>query len=155
MRHIIRARMLPRGSRDDRRWLAILALALAAGLALSWQRWANPVIDSGREMNQPLRLATGEQLYSDVGHIYGPFSPHLHAALYPAFGPSRSVLYASGIFSAIVTLSLVYALARRIMGPAASGTATLAVMWLCMFKPAGNYIFPYSFNALHGTVLAL
>lgn len=133
----------------------MLALSFAAGLAASWQRWAGPVIDSGREMNQPLRLVSGEMLYSDVGHIYGPLSPYFHAALYRLFGPSVGVLYADGIVSAVLILALVYFLGRRIMDPAAAGTATLTVTWLCTFKPAGNYIFPYAFNALHGTLFAL
>jgi hypothetical protein len=142
-------------SRDDRRWLAILAVAFAAGLALSWQRWADPVIDSGREMNQPLRMLGGERLYADVGHIYGPLSPYLHAAAYRLFGPSLTVLYADGAVSAAIVLALVYLLARRVLDENASGAAALAVMWLCAFKPAGNYVFPYSYNALHGTLLAL
>ena len=38
--------------------------------------------------------------------------------------------------------------------PAAAG-ATLNVMALCIFKPAGNYILPYSYNSIHGTALGL
>jgi hypothetical protein len=139
----------------DRFWIAVMAAAFLAGVAASWQRWGGPLIDCGREMNQPLRLAGGETLYSDVRHIYGPLSPYLHAALYRVFGPSLGVLYADGILSAAAILTLVYALGRRVMSPVASATATLSVMWLCAFKPAGNYFLPYSFSALHGTVLAL
>jgi hypothetical protein len=139
----------------DAIWIAILAAAFVFGLAASWQRWGNPLIDTGREMHQPVRLLAGETLYSDVRHIYGPISPWLHAALYRVFGPSLSVLYADGILCATVMLALLYWLGRQIMSPAAAGAATLSVMWLCVFKPAGNYILPYSYNALHGTVLAL
>jgi hypothetical protein len=138
-----------------RTWPLILAASFAFGLAASWQRWANPVIDGGREMNQPLRLADGEALYSGVGHIYGPLSPYLHAALYRAFGPSLDVLYADGIVSAIAILTLVYFLARRIMDQPAAATATLLVMWLCAFKASGNYVFPYAYSALHGTLFSL
>lgn len=106
-------------------------------------------------MNQPLRLASGESLYADVRHIYGPLSPYLHAALFHVFGPSLAVLYADGIVSAALALALVYWLARQMMSPLAAGTATLSVTWLCVFKPAGNYILPYSYNALHGAVLGL
>ena len=132
-----------------------MTAAFLCGLAASWQRWGGPLIDCGREMNQPLRLASGEQLYSDVRHIYGPLSPYLHAALYRLLDPTLGVLYADGILSAAAILALVYGLSRRIMSPIASATATLSVMWLCAFKPAGNYFLPYSFNALHGTVLGL
>jgi hypothetical protein len=139
----------------DRLWLVVLAVSFFLGLAASWERWGGPLIDTGREMNQPLRLAAGERLYSDVRHIYGPLSPWWHAWLYRLFGPSLNVLYADGILSALVILALVYWLARRIMDPHPAGIATLSVMWLCVFKPAGNYILPYSYNALHGTALAL
>jgi hypothetical protein len=139
----------------DRRWLIVLAAAFAFGLAVSWHRWSSPLIDTGREMNQPLRVAQGERLYSDVRHIYGPLSPWLHAGVFRLFGPSLNVLYADGIATALLILALVYWLARRIMDADAAAIATLSVMWICVFKPAGNYILPYSFNALHGTALGL
>jgi hypothetical protein len=106
-------------------------------------------------MNQPLRLARGEALYSEVRHIYGPLSPHVNAALYRVFGPSLNVLYADGILSSIIILALVYWLARQLMARMASTAATLSVMWLCAFKQAGNYVLPYSYSALHGCALGL
>ena len=142
-------------SRSDRAWVAILAASYAFGLAVSWQRWGNPLIDTGREMNLPLRLAGGEMLYSDVRHIYGPLSPWLHAGLFRMFGPSLDVLYADGIVTAATILALMYWLGRQIMSPASAGAATLITTWLCAFKPAGNYILPYSYNALHAVALGL
>ena len=139
----------------DMTWLIVLAASFLLMLVVSWQRWADPIVDIGREMNQPLRLLSGEHLYSDVRHIYGPLSPWLHAGLYRLFGPSLTILYADGIVSATIVLGLVYWLGRRIMDPAASGVATLHVMSLCLFKPAGNYILPYSYNSLHGATLGL
>jgi dolichyl-phosphate-mannose-protein mannosyltransferase len=141
--------------RGDAIWISTVALTFALGLAATWERWGGPLVDTGREMNQPLRLMSGERLYSDVRHIYGPLSPWLNAALFRIFSPSLSVLYANGIVSAALVLALVYWLARRVMDPDAAGIATLTVEWLCVFKPAGNYILPYSYNALHGTVLGL
>ena len=139
----------------DSTWIAVLALFFAYGVAVSWQRWTNPLIDAGREMNVPLRLLNGEMLYSDIRHIYGPLSPWVHAALYRIFGPSLNVLYADGIACGAVAVGLVYWLSRRLMRPAAAGVAALNVMWLCVFKPSGNYMSPYSYNALHGTIIGL
>jgi hypothetical protein len=82
-------------------------------------------------------------------------SPWLHAILYRAFDPSLRILYADGIVCAIAILALVYWLGRRVMDPVAAATATLTVMWLCAFKPAGNFIVPYAYSALHGTLLGL
>jgi hypothetical protein len=141
--------------RRDVPWLALIGVSFCAGLAASWERWGNPLVDCGREMNQPLRLARGEMLYSDVRHIYGPLSPYLNAVLYRIFAPSLWVLYADGIVTAALIMALVYLLARRFMKPATAAAATLSVMWLCAFKQAGNYILPYSFSALHGCMLGL
>ena len=65
------------------------------------------------------------------------------------------MLYADGIVTAALVLGLVFWLARRILSPAAAAAATLNVMALCVFKPAGNYILPYSYNSLHGAALGL
>lgn len=147
--------MAPRINKHDLLWVVLIAGSFIFGLAASWERWGNPLVDCGREMNQPLRLAAGQMLYSDVRHIYGPLSPYVNATLYRIFGPSLGVLYADGIFSAIVILALVYWLSRQLMGRAATLAATLSVMWLCAFKQAGNYVLPYSFSALHGCALGL
>jgi hypothetical protein len=136
-------------------WIALIGASFVFGLAVSWQRWGNPLVDCGREMNQPLRLLGGEFLYSDVRHIYGPFSPYLNAGLFRVFGVSLGVLTADGIVTAAIILGLVYWLARRLMGPYAATVATLTVMWLCAFKQAGNYILPYSYGAIHGAALGL
>lgn len=147
--------MVTRIDKRDLPWVVLIAVSFIFGLAVSWERWGNPLVDCGREMNQPLRLARGEMLYSDVRHIYGPLSPYINALLYKVFGPSLTVLYADGIFTAIVILAAVYWLSRRVMGPVASAAATLSVMWLCAFKQAGNYVLPYSYSALHGCALGL
>lgn len=141
--------------RRDLFWVVLIAVSLIAGIAVSWERWGNPLVDCGREMNQPLRIIRGEALYSDIRHIYGPLSPYFNAALFKVFGASLGVLYASGIVTVIIVVVLVYWLSRRIMSPAAAGAATLSVMWLCALKQAGNYVLPYSFSASHGCLLGL
>ncbi|MEK6303301.1 MAG: hypothetical protein AABO41_21535 [Acidobacteriota bacterium] len=147
--------MAPRINKRDLLWVVLIAVSFIFGLAASWERWGNPLVDCGREMNQPLRLAAGQMLYSDVRHIYGPLSPYVNATLYRIFGPSLGVLYADGIFTAMLILGLVYWLSRQLMGRAAALAATLSVMWLCAFKQAGNYVLPYSYSALHGCALGL
>jgi 4-amino-4-deoxy-L-arabinose transferase-like glycosyltransferase len=142
-------------NKRDLPWVALLGVSFAFGLAVSWERWGNPLVDCGREMNQPLRLSNGEMLYSDVRHIYGPISPYLNAGLYDLFDPSLNVLYANGIVTALIIIALVYWLGRQLMGRAAATAATLSVMWICAFKQAGNYILPYSYAALHGCALGL
>ena len=147
--------MAIRIDKRDLPWVAGIVVSFIVGLVFSWERWGNPLVDCGREMNQPLRLASGEMLYSGVRHIYGPLSPYVNALLYRIFGPSLGVLYADGIVTAMIILTMVYWLSRRLMGRSASTAATLSVMWLCAFKQAGNYVLPYSYSALHGCALGL
>lgn len=142
-------------NRGDFPQILFLGVSFVYGLVFSWQRWGNPLVDCGREMQQPLRLVQGEMLYSDVRHIYGPLSPYLNSLLYAVFGISLDVLIAGGIVSAIVIITLCYWLARQLMGRWAALAAALSVMWLCAFKQAGNYFLPYSYNALHGCALGL
>jgi hypothetical protein len=142
-------------NRRDIPFAAFIIASFLFGVAFSWQRWGNPLVDCGREMNQPLRLANGEMLYSEVRHIYGPLSPYLNALLYRLFGESLNVLYSSGMISAIIILALCYWISRQLMNCYAATAATLSVMWLCAFKQAGNYILPYSYSALHGCALGL
>ena len=137
------------------KYFLTIAASFVACLSVSWQRWGNPLVDCGREMNQPLRLASGEMLYSDIRHIYGPLSPYLNSLLFRVFGDSLNVLYADGIVTAAIILALIYWLSRRLMGPLESTAATLSVMVLCAFKQAGNYILPYSYSAVHGCAFGL
>ncbi len=141
--------------RKDAWWALPLLFSFAMGLWASWQRWGNPLIDAGREMNVPLRLLRGEGLYTQVRYIYGPLSPWLNASLYRLFGVRPSVLCGGGIAATILILALVYWLARHMLKPAEATVAVLAVTWLCAFKPEGNYVLPYAYSALHGCLLDL
>jgi hypothetical protein len=142
-------------NRRDIPYILFIVASFIFGLAASWQRWGNPLVDCGREMNQPLRLAGGQMLYSDVRHIYGPLSPYLNSFLYRLFSPHLNVLYASGIVTAVIIIGLCYWFSRQLMGRYAALASTLAVMWLCAFKQAGNYFLPYSYGALHACALGL
>ncbi len=127
----------------------------AAMLLVSWRRWTSPIADSGREMDLPLRLMNGETLYRDAHYIYPPFSPYFNSLLYRVFGAHLDVLQASGIVCAALITLLCYRIARRLLPEPESALATIAVVLLCVFKPAGNLISPYAYAALHGTVFAL
>ena len=141
--------------RSELPWLLLLGGGFVLDLLVTWQRWNNPIVDTGREMNQPLRLLRGEMLYSDVRHIYGPLSPYLHAFLYWLFGPSLNVLYASGMVTAAALVLLSYDIARRFLAPPSAAAAAWVVLWVCVLNAGGSYVLPYSYNAVHGCVLGL
>jgi hypothetical protein len=135
--------------------LAVLAPVFAILLAISWQEWANLTIDGGREMNTPLRLLSGELLYRDVYYLYGPVAPYLNAALYAVFGSHLNTLYGAGTVASVLLLVLLFRLGETLTGGWAALLTTWMVLVLCVFKQDGNYIFPYTYSAVYGTVLGL
>src|SRR5215470_12333514 len=124
-------------------------------ITASWQRWTQPLIDHGREMNLPARVLAGERLYSDVQFLYGPFAPHFNALLYRVFGIHLSVLKVSGAVCAILILLMIYRLARALMSEWESFLVTSLALVACALKSTANYIQPYAYAALYGLVFAL
>jgi hypothetical protein len=144
----------PPGSR--RRAIALtMAAVFAILLAVSWQKWANLTIDGGREMNTPLRLLAGERLYTDVYYLYGPFAPYLNTALYAVCGVHLNTLYGAGIVGSILLLVLVFELGENLTGRSEAALTVWLVMVFCVFKQDGNYIFPYTYSAVYGTILGV
>jgi 4-amino-4-deoxy-L-arabinose transferase-like glycosyltransferase len=143
------------GARARALLLALTAFGFAMLFAVSWQEWADLAIDGGREMNTPLRLLRGELIYSDVYYLYGPLAPYLNAALYAVFGVHLNTLYAAGTIASLLALLLVFHLGARLTGFGAAVLTTWTVLVFCVFKRNGNYIFPYTYSAVYGTLLGL
>jgi 4-amino-4-deoxy-L-arabinose transferase-like glycosyltransferase len=142
-------------SREDAMALVALALLFAAMLIASWQRWTQPLLDHGREMNLPARILAGEQLYNDVQFLYGPFAPYFNALLYDIFGIHLSVLKTSGAVSGALILLMIYWLARQLMSAWESALAAGLVLVICALKSTASYVQPYAYAALYGLVFAL
>ncbi len=140
---------------SDKWALLALAALFVLLLAASWQRWTQPLIDHGREMNLPTRILAGEQLYADVQFLYGPFAPYFNAFLYRVFGVHLATLHASGAVCAALILLMIYWLARQLMSAWEAALAAGLVLVICALKSTANYVQPYAYAALYGLVLAL
>jgi 4-amino-4-deoxy-L-arabinose transferase-like glycosyltransferase len=158
----MRGRFVGHFERSPRRWLrtdawalALVFASFALGMALTWQRWGNPLYDCGREMNQPLRLLRGEWLYGDVSHLYGPLAPVVNAGLYRILGISLDTLRAGGALATLVILALIYWLARALTGRAEAALSAISVTWMCALWYGGDYILPYTYAAVYGVALSL
>ncbi len=141
--------------REDRPALLALTVLFVVMLALSWQRWTQPLLDHGREMNLPTRILAGENLYADVQFLYGPFAPHFNALLYKLFGIQLGTIKVAGAVCAMLILLMIYWLSRRLMSVWESAAVTALVMAICAVKSTANYIQPYAYAALYGSVFAL
>ncbi|HSS45633.1 MAG TPA: hypothetical protein VLO07_09850, partial [Thermoanaerobaculia bacterium] len=126
----------------------VFPFAVLALLALiSWNRWIEPYVDSGRELMVPSRIAHGEALYRDVRYYYGPLAPYLAAAVETAAGrsfPAR-ILLAAAI--ALAELEGLRRLALRLLSPARASLAAALAVAVCFFlRPGGCHLFPYSLD---------
>jgi 4-amino-4-deoxy-L-arabinose transferase-like glycosyltransferase len=130
----------------------ILCVLMVLMLAVTWQMWLNPTVDSGREMNTPLRLLNGELLYSQVFYMHGPIAPYVNAGLYALFGRNLNTLYWAGIAGSLLLVLSIFHLGCRFMPSFQSMLSAVAVLLLCVFKESGNTIFPYSYAVLYGTL---
>ena len=143
-------------------WVGLLTLAgLAAWfLAVSWRKWPDPLIDFGRELYLPWRLANGAVLYRDVDDFYGPLSQYLNAGLFRLFGPSLMVLVMTNLAVYAAILALTYRLFRRAWGAGAAWVATAIFIAVFSFSQSvgiGNYNFatPYAHEVTHGLLVCL
>ena len=154
----------PNAARDSRlrEWLGILCLlvGVGAGLAASWRKWNDPIIDFGRELYTPWRLAEGEILYRDVQSVYGPLSQYLNGILFKIFGPGVMVLVGANVLVLLAILAVAYLLFRRAwgwVGAWSACTVFVAVFAFSRFLPVANfnYVAPYAHEVTHGMLAVL
>ncbi len=124
-------------------------IAAVASLAVSWQRWINPFVDSGRELDVPWRLAQGEWLYRDITYYYGPLGPWVNALALRLFGNRWLVLETVCGALSVVIFWLLFRITRRAGSLLSATVAVTLAAALCMGAPRGGaFIFPYSSSSL-------
>lgn len=115
--------------------------------AISWNRWVEPFVDTGRELMVPARVADGEALYRDVRFYYGPLAPYLAAGVDLLVGRSFAARIALAGLIALLHLEALRRLARRLLSEGlASLVASLAVGIAFFLRPGGCHLFPYSLD---------
>lgn len=126
----------------------ILPYAVFAMLALiSWGRWIEPYVDSGRELMVPWRLAHGERLYRDVAFYHGPLGPWLAAGVDLLAGrslPARILLAAA---VALLHVEGLRRLARLLTSERRAALAASLAVALAAFLRPGGWLFPFSLDA--------
>jgi hypothetical protein len=140
--------------------LALHAIAFVALSVWSWRKWADPLVDFGRELYIPWQLANGKVLYRDIAHLFGPFSQYLNALWFRLFGVSLTTLIVSNLAILAATVAGIHYLFAVSCGPSAATVASMLVLLLFGFSQyadVGNYAFvaPYSHEATHSIALAV
>lgn len=114
------------------------------------------LVDCGREAYYPTQILLGKVLYKDIFNIYGPFSYMFNAVLFKIFGINLNVLYLSGCVCAFLIVTLTYLIARKFFSEFLSFTICALISILGVLNTSlFNFIFPYSYGMLYGTVAVL
>jgi hypothetical protein len=126
----------------------LLPYAVFVLLALvSWNRWIEPYVDSGRELMVPWRLAHGERLYRDVQFPHGPLGPYLAAASEAAFGRSLAARIALAAAVSLAALEAMRRLSLRMLSPGRAALAVSTAVAAAFFLRPGGWLFPFSLDA--------
>jgi hypothetical protein len=138
----------------------VIAVAAIVMMCWSWGTWPDVILDFGREIYTPWRLASGDLLYRDVAYFNGPLSPYWNSLWFRLVGVSLRVLALTNFALVGVLLALLYALISRIGSRASACLACLTfvlVFGFSRYTVAGNYnyICPYSHEMTHGMLLSL
>lgn len=140
-------------------WAGLIGLSVFF-IASTWRKWPDPLVDFGRELYLPWRLANGAVLYRDVFDLYGPLSHYFNALLFKCFGPGLMVLVTANLVIFYLILGMLYALFRRAWGVTAALSASamfVAVFSFSQLIPIGNYNYltPYTHETTHGFLVCL
>lgn len=144
----------------ERLSLGLIAGTFAVMLALSWQKWADPLVDFGRELYLAWRLTEGDRLYLDLAHYYSPLSPFINAAWLGLFGVSYLSLSVGNLLLLALTLALMHRLLRGIASLLATTAALLVFLLVFAFGQYiaianYNFVSPYAHELTHGLLFSL
>lgn len=144
------------------------AIACPLGLAasflimsiISWRKWADILVDFGRELYIPWRLSSGLTLYKDLAHLFGPLSQYYHSFLFSICGTTYMTIICSNMIILIIFLCALYLLIDQVASRPAAVMSCGVIIYVFAFSQyvrIGNYNFisPYSHEATHGLVLSL
>lgn len=137
----------------------ILTLGLAMA-AISWQKWADLIVDFGQQIYLPWQLSEGKVLYRDLDYLFGPFSAYLHALLFKFFEPGIMILAWFNLGVVTVLSGLIYLLFKYFADSLTATLTTLAFLGIFAFGQymgGGNFNFicAYVYELAHGVFLSL
>lgn len=135
-------------------WLLLGTFVLVL-LAMSWQRWGNPVSDPGLDLVVASGWLHGIQPYSDVRYFYGPLGIGGLAATFAVLGSSLGAAYAFGLLQTAVIAELWRRLARRWLPPAVVVAGLAVVLAIGFSGSLFNFQLPHTAAATTGLAALL
>jgi len=138
----------------------ILSAIGAFFLSRTWQKWANPIVDFGREVYIPWRINEGEVLYKDLNFLFGAFPPYWNALLFKVIGPSLLTLTIFNIFISSLNTALIYRFFYRTFGRLTAFVTAASFLIFFVFNQYyvnsnTYYIAPYSHSYFYAIFFTL
>ena len=138
----------------------LLLVVFCVMLWWSWRKWPDILVDFGRELYVPWQISTGQVLYRDIAHMFGPASQYFNALLFKLFGASYTVLVAANTTLLALFLAFLYGYLCKISSRVAAfaGCAVIITVFAFsqyLFIGNFNFITPYAHEAAHGIYLSL
>ncbi len=136
-----------------------VVLAFAVMLVMSWRRWADLIVDYGREVYVPWRLSEGSVLYRDVASFYGPLSSYVNSVIFRVFGDSLIWIQSFNILLIVALAYFIYRLFEEDGDKLTPVVVSVAFLVLFAFGKqfnlgSYNYVAPYSHELVHGLFLS-
>ena len=138
--------------RRDVALIALLLLISVVALAQSWNRWLDPIIDTGRDLYISERLFHGTKLYRDIRYQYPPLAPYTLAGLTAVAGSSLAAFAWIGIAQSAALAALLW-LALRNMAGFVAALLFVALSFTGASTWGANFVFPYAYAATIGVLL--
>jgi hypothetical protein len=145
----------PAGTLEDFVARAAIVLIFIFFTVYTWGHWGDLQIDCGREVYVPVEILKGRMLYRDLWYPYGPLAPYMQALLVWCFGLHLNTFFCFGLFLNLSITCLIYSLARRLIPPMAALVVSIVCLRQGFSEVLFNYVFPYSYSAVVGLLLAL
>ena len=135
--------------------MLVVALVAAVAAGDSWNRWLDPIVDTGRDLYIPEQLLRGAKLYRDIRYQYPPLAPYLLAVITACIGHSLAAYTAIGMAQSAAVVAGLWVSLRKVAGVLAAFVASLLFVSLsfCGATTWGaNFVYPYSYAATIGMV---
>lgn len=138
----------------------LLILTFALMTLWSWRKWADPLVDFGRELYVPWQIASGKILYKDITHLFGPFSQYFNALMFKLFNVSYNTLIFTNLTLTAIFTFVIYKMIKDLEDQTCATFVAFSFLTLFAFSQytgIGNYNFisPYAHEATHGVILTV
>jgi hypothetical protein len=141
--------------------MVAVSSVLIAMLWISWQKWGDTIIDTGRELYIPWQLSEGKVLYRDVYvNQYGPLSSYINAALFALFGVRFMTLSSFNILMTIGIAAYIYRMFFKASGIIAATVSIIVFFSLFAFSDLTsmgifNFVSPYAYAVTYSLALGM